>query len=228
MRFSVDRNTSGGTATIGMVGDSEGDPFVDLMLTVSDADAERFRDALIEMYPVDGPAGQNDWRGDDEWAEVSLEEAGPGDVAEFVCTHDGMRYHGRLSVFDSVGLCIRRADFIDGEPREAGTFGMWVVRRVFGEQAAYMGDLHIWRKTDPHRFDEPSEVGVYATRSGLLLYNDGDEPNWRRLDGRGWGNSTFSVYVRWDEVRNELDDSEFPLKHVTEEMVRGMVGGDAE
>lgn len=228
MRFIVNRNPGDGTATIGMVGDSDGDPFVDLILTVSDADAERFRDALIEMYPVDEPSEHNDWRGDDEWVEVTLEEARPGDVAEFVCTHDGMRYRGRLSVFDSAGLCIRRVDFIDGEPREAGAFGMWVVRRVFGEQAAYMRDLHIWRKIDPHRFDEPSEVGVYATRSGLLLYNDGDEPNWRRLDGRGWGNSTFSVYVRWDEVRNELDDSEFPLKHVTEEMVRGMVGGDAE
>ena len=228
MRFSVDRNTSEGTATIGMVGDSEGDPFVDLMLTVSDSNAEQSRDVLVAMYPVDDPAGQNDWRGDDEWAEITLEDAGPGDVAEFVCAHDGMRYRGRLSVFDSVGLCIRRMDFIDDEPPEAGTFGMWVVRRVFGEQAADTRDLHIWRRIDPHRFDEPSEVGVYATRSGLLLYNDGDEPNWRRLDGRNWSHPTFSMFVRWDGVRNELDDSEFPLTHVTEGMVRGMVGGDAE
>ena len=225
MRFIVERIPGEGTATIGMVGDSEGDPFVDLMLTVSDANAEQFRDALVAMYPVEDPSDQDDWRGDDEWAEVALEEARPGDVAEFVCTHDGMRYRGRLSVFDSVGLCIRRKDFIDGEPREAGAFGMWVVRRVFGEQAAYMSDLHIWRRIDPHRFDEPSEVGVYATQSGLLLYNDGDEPSWRRLDGRSWSHPTFSVYVRWDEVRNELDDSEFPLTHVTEGMVRGMVGG---
>lgn len=224
MRFIVDRITDNGTATIGMVGDSEGDPFVDLMLTVSDANAEQFRDALVAMYPVDDPAGQDDWKGDDEWAEVALEEARPGDVAEFVCMHDGRRYRGRLSVFDSVGLCIRRADFIDGEPPEAGTFGMWVVRRVFGEQAAYMRDLYIWRKIDPHRFDEPSEVGVYATRSGLLLYNDGYKPNWRRLDGRNWGNSPFSICVRWDGVRNELDDSEFPLTHMTEGMVRGMIG----
>ena len=228
MRFIVDRNNGDGTATIGMVGDSEGDPFVDLMLTVSDANAEQFRDALVAMYPVDAPAGQNDWRGDDEWVEVALEEARPGDVAEFVCTHDGRRYRGRLSVFDSVGLCIRRVDFIDGEPREAGAFGMWVVRRVFGEQAGNMRDLHIWRKIDPHRFDEPSEVGVYATQSGLLLYNDGDKPNWRRLDGRNWSHPTFSIFVRWDGVRNELDDPEFPLMHMTEGMVRGMVGGDAE
>ena len=71
MRFIVNRNPGEGTATIGMVGDSEGDPFVDLMLTVSDANAEQFRDALVAMYPVDDPAGQDDWRGDDEWTDIA-------------------------------------------------------------------------------------------------------------------------------------------------------------
>lgn len=210
-----------------MVGDSEGDPFVDLMLTVSDTNAEQFRDALVAMYPVDDPAGQDDWSGDDEWAEVSLADAKPGDVAEFVCTlnGDGNRYHGKLSNYEDAALVIDMKDFVGSAPQSAHMWGRWGIRDGSDYQANGMRDLHIWRKIDPHRFDEPSEVGVYATRSGLLLYNDGDKPNGRRLDGRNWSHPTFSIFVRWDGVRNELDDSEFPLTHVTEGVVRGMVGG---
>lgn len=219
MRFIVDRNNGDGTATIGMVGDSEGDPFVDLMLTVSDADAERFRDALIEMYPVDDPAGQNDWRGDDEWVEVSLSEARPGDMAEFVRDGNEKTYRGTLSREGNY-LVIRPEDF-DGP-----SIGFsWIIRCGDGDDGGKMTDLHIWRKLDPKRFDEPSEVGVYATQSGMMLYNDGNAPNWLLVEGRKWDDTP---YVYWDDVRKHLDDSEFPLTHVTEGMVRGMVGGDAE
>lgn len=214
MKFTVTRKDDG-NALIEMEAHrfDDGAPY-DLSFTVSDGNAMMIRDAFNAAYPMEA---DDDWRKDGEWVEVSLKDAKPGDLAEFVRDSDEKTYRGTLS---RVGGYLR----IQPEDFDGPSIGLpWIIRCGDGSDGGDMTDLHIWRKLDPHRFDEPSEVGVYATQSGLLLYNDGDEPNWRRLDGRNWIHPTFSIFVRWDGMRKHLDDSEFPLVKVTPEMIRKAV-----
>lgn len=163
------------------------------------------------------------WKGDGEWVEVSLSDARPGDVAEFVCNLDvdGDRYRGKLSRSGYGNLRIVKDDFI------GNTLGYWLVRTGSDEPADGMSDLHIWRKLDPHRFDEPKESGTYVTQSGILLYRSDGSPNWMNLTDEYWPCDNIR-WLDWYDVRRLLDDSEFPITYVTGRMVRGMVGGDAE
>ena len=163
------------------------------------------------------------WNGDGEWVEVSLADARPGDVAEFVCTLDvdGDRYRGKLSRSGYGNLRIVEDDFI------GNTLGYWLVRTGSDEPADGMSDLHIWRKLDPHRFDEPKESGTYVTQSGILLYRSDGSPNWMNLTDEYWPCDNIR-WLDWYDVRRLLDDSEFPITYVTGRMVRGMVGAGAE
>lgn len=163
------------------------------------------------------------WKGDGEWVEVSLADARPGDVAEFVCTLDvdGDRYRGKLSRSGYGNLRIVKDDFI------GNTLGYWLVRTGSDEPADGMSDLHIWRKLDPHRFIEPKESGAYVTQSGILLYRSDGSPNWMNLTDEYWPCDNIR-WLDWYDVRRLLDDSEFPITYVTGRMIRGMVGGDAQ
>lgn len=163
------------------------------------------------------------WKGDGEWVEVSLSDARPGDVAEFVCTLDvdGDRYRGKLSRSGYGNLRIVKDDFI------GNTLGYWLVRTGSDEPADGMSDLHIWRKLDPHRFIEPKESGTYVTQSGILLYRSDGSPNWMNLTDEYWPCDNIR-WLDWYDVRRLLDDSEFPITYVTGRMIRGMVGGDAQ
>ena len=163
------------------------------------------------------------WKGDGEWVEVSLSDARPGDVAEFVCTLDvdGDRYRGKLSRSGYGNLRIVKDDFI------GNTLGYWLVRTGSDEPADGMSDLHIWRKLDPHRFIEPKESGTYVTQSGILLYRSDSSPNWMNLTDEYWPCDNIR-WLDWYDVRRLLDDSEFPITYVTGRMIRGMVGGDEQ
>ena len=163
------------------------------------------------------------WKGDGEWVEVSLSDARPGDVAEFVCTLDvdGDRYRGKLSRSGYGNLRIVKDDFI------GNTLGYWLVRTGSDEPADGMSDLHIWRKLDPHRFIEPKESGTYVTQSGILLYRSDGSPNWMNLTDEYWPCDNIR-WLDWYDVRRLLDDSEFPITYVTGRMIRGMVGGDEQ
>lgn len=163
------------------------------------------------------------WKGDGEWVEVSLADAKSGDVAEFVYTlgGDGGRYRGRLSRRGSGSLRIVGDDFI------GNALGNWLVRIGSDEPAGGMSDLHIWRKLDPHRFDEPEESGMYVTQSGILLYK-GNYSHWMNLTTEYWPYDVGFRWAEWDDVRRFLGDSEFPITYVTGRRIRGMVGGDAE
>lgn len=179
---------------------------------LSRSEEETLRDRLINFYSV-----QNDtpyWRKDGEWVEVSLNDAKPGDIAEFYRVDIGKTCWGKLSPAGS-GLDIRKEDFIGCD-----VVSDWCIRLRNGIDGGGMRDLHIWRKLDPHRFDEPEKVGCYATQSGTMLYNDGYRPNWMLLDDKKWEDSK---YVEWVDVRKQLDDSEFPLVEVTPEMIRKAV-----
>lgn len=174
-------------------------------------------------------AADDSWKGDGEWVEVSLADAKPGDVAEFVCTlnGDGNRYHGKLSNYEDAGLVIDVKDFVGSAPPSAHMWGIWGIRDGSGYQADGMRDLHIWRKLDPKRFDEPNEDGMYVSQSGILLYRSDGSPNWMNLTDEYWPCGHIR-WLDWYDVRRLLDDSEFPLTHITADMARGMVGGDAE
>lgn len=213
MKFTVTRRDDG-NALIEMEAHrfDDGAPF-DISFTVSDENAVMMRDAFNVAYPMED---DDDWRRDGEWVEVSLKDANPGDMAEFVSNIDRKpyTYRGTLSK-DGDLLVIRPEDF------EGTSIGFsWVVRHGNGNEGGKMTDLHIWRKLDPKRFDEPSEVGVYATQSGMMLYNDGAAPNWLLVEGREWDDTP---YVYWGDVCKHLDDSEFPLVKVTPEMIRKAV-----
>lgn len=211
MKFTVTRKDDG-NALIEMEAHrfDDGAPF-DISFTVSDENAVMMRDAFNASYPMEA---DDDWRKDGEWVEVSLKEAKPGDMAEFVRDGDEKTYRGTLSR-DGDYLVIRFEDF-DGPSIKRS----WIIRSASGEDGGCMKDLHIWRKLDPHRFDEPEKVGCYATQSGMMLYNDGHRPNWLLVEGRRWKDNP---YVYWDGVRKHLDDSEFPLVKVTPEMIRKAV-----
>lgn len=163
------------------------------------------------------------WKGDGEWVEVSLADARPGDVAEFVCNLDvdGDRYRGKLSRSGYGNLRVVEDDFI------GNTLGYWLVRIGSDEPADGMSDLHIWRKLNPHRFDEPKESGTYVTQSGILLYRSDASPNWMNLTDEYWPCDNIR-WLDWYDVRRFLDDSEFPITYVTGRIIRGMVGGDAQ
>lgn len=211
MKFTVTRKDDG-NALIEMEAHrfDDGTPY-NLSFTVSDGNAMMMRDAFNAVYPMED---DDDWRKDGEWVEVPLSEAKPGDMAEFVRDGDEKTYRGTLSR-DGDYLIIRPEDF-DGP-----SIGFpWAIRCEDGGDGGKMTDLHIWRKLDPHRFDEPEKVGCYATQSGMMLYNDGNAPNWLLVEGRKWEDTP---YVRWDDVRKHLDDSEFPLVKVTPEMIRKAV-----
>lgn len=169
------------------------------------------------------------WRGDGEWVEVSLADANPGDVAEFVCTlnGDGNRYHGKLSNYEDAALVIDVKDFAGSAPPSAHMWGRWGIRNGSDYQDGGMSDLHIWRKLDPHRFDEPKESGTYVTQSGVLLYK-GNYGRWMNLTTEYWPYDVGFRWAEWDEVRRFLDDSEFPIAYVTGRRICGMVGGDAQ
>lgn len=213
MKFTVTRKDDG-NALIGMEATQleNGAPY-NLSFIVSDGNAMMMRDAFNAAYPMED---DDDWRKDGEWVEVSLKDAKPGDMAEFVSNIDRKpyTYRGTLSKNGDL-LVIRPEDF------EGTSIGFsWVVRHGNGNEGGKMTDLHIWRKLDPHRFDEPENVGCYATQSGMMLYNDGDAPNWLLVEGRKWEDAP---YVCWSGVRKHLDDSEFPLVKVTPEMMRKAV-----
>lgn len=208
MKFTVTRKDDG-NALIGMEATQleNGAPY-NLNFIVSDENAVMMRDAFNAAYHMED---DDDWRKDGEWVEVPLSEAKPGDMAEFVRDSDEKTYRGTLSR-DGDYLVIRFDDF-DGPLMKR----RWIIRSTSGEDGGGMKDLHIWRKLDPHRFDEPEKVGCYATQSGMMLYNDGRRPKWTFLDDRKWEDTH---YVDWDYVRKHLDDSEFPLVKVTPEMIR--------
>lgn len=211
MRFTVTRKDDG-NALIEMEAHrlEDGAPF-DISFTVSDENAVMMRDAFNTAYPMEA---DDDWRKDGEWVEVSLNDAKPGDIAEFYRVDIGRTCQGKLSPAGN-GLYVRKEDFIGVD-----VVSDWCIRVRDGIDGGGMRDLHIWRKLDPRWFDEPEKVGVYATQSGLMLYNDGDKPNWMRMDGKKWG---IGNYADWDDVREYLDDSEFPLVEVTPEMIRKAV-----
>lgn len=211
MKFTVTRKDDG-NALIEMEAHrfDDGSPY-DLSFSVSDGNAMMMRDAFNAAYPMEA---DDDWRKDGEWVEVPLKDAKPGDLAEFVRDSDEKTYRGPL-LRDGDLLVIRPEDF-DGP-----SIGFpWVIRCGDGDDGGKMTDLHIWRKLDPHRFDEPEKVGCYATQSGMMLYNDGNAPNWLLVEGRKWEDVP---YVHWYDVRKHLDDSEFPLVKVTPEMIRKAV-----
>lgn len=212
MKFTVTRKDDG-NALIEMEAHrfDDGAPY-DLSFIVSDENAVMMRDAFNAAYPMEA---DDDWRKDGEWVEVSLKDAKPCDMAEFVCDFDGEAYHGTLSR-DGDLLVIRPGD-LDGPSMKR----RWIIRSTSGGDGGGMKDLHIWRKLDPHRFDEPEKVGCYATQSGMMFYNDGCIPNWLLLEG-GKREGTIDVFY-WDDVRKHLDDSEFPLVKVTPEMIRKAV-----
>lgn len=183
-----------------------------IILPVDEPAAISLRDHLNAIYPPD-----ENWRKNGEWEEIPLSEARPGDIAEFVREGDGQTYRGKLSMDDGTLstdddlLIIRFEDFDGPSPGFS-----WVVRCGNGRDGGRMKDLHIWRKLDPHRFDEPEEKGLYISRSGRALYNNGTPcSNWQTVD-------SLNPYVcmdNWDSVRVLLDDSEFPLVKATPEML---------
>ena len=213
MELNVDVNT------LKFLADKHGN-FIEVDGVGDDDQLELIARSIVEES---ADAADDSWKGDGEWVEVSLSDARPGDVAEFVCTLDvdGDRYRGKLSRSGYGNLRIVKDDFI------GNTLGYWLVRTGSDEPADGMSDLHIWRKLDPHRFDEPKESGTYVTQSGILLYRSDGSPNWMNLTDEYWPCDNIR-WLDWYDVRRLLDDSEFPITYVTGRMIRGMVGGDAE
>lgn len=213
MELDVDVNT------LKFLADKHGD-FIEVDAMGDDDQLESIARFIVKQSD---DVAEDSWRGDGEWVEVLLADARPGDVAEFVCTlgGDGAWYRGRLSRRGSGSLRIVRDDFI------GNALGNWLVRIGPDEPAGGMSDLHIWRKLDPHRFDEPKENGTYVTQSGILLYRSEGSPNWMNLTDEYWPCGHIR-WLDWYDVRRLLDDSEFPLTPITADMARGMVGGDAQ
>lgn len=177
------------------------------------------RDKLLEMFPIEKKAEDvPEWRREGEWKEVALEEAREGDYAEFDNTLNHSYEVGQLK--ESGPNLI-----LDPEKMITPKISRWrlVVRRYDGTMADAMENLHIWRKLDPHRFDEPKGKGYYTTQSGIIFRNEGaDYKIWYQLTGKDYDG--YKLYGEdWNRVLKMLDDSEFPLVKLTPETLRKAV-----
>lgn len=177
------------------------------------------RDRLIEMFPIEEKSEDvPEWRRAGEWKEVKLEEAREGDYAEFDkdCTKNDRHVVCRVKKSHS-GIVADMDNIIVGNISGL----IWFIRNQNGSMGLCMSNLHIWRRLDPHRFDEPKDEGYYATQSGIILRNDGDgRRNWYLLVDQGRGRFDCA---NWTEVLDMLADSEFPLVKLTPEILRKAV-----
>lgn len=169
---------------------------------------------MMRRYLDGEDRGTPGWRSDGEWVEVPIERAREGDYAEFDNTIKGGHEVGQLEEF---GPKLFLGKTITPNTRDF----RWLVRGSDGTMADGMENLHIWRRLDPHRFDEPAESGYYSTQSGILLYKD-DDIHYSWSTGES-GDVNFD-YAEWPKVLEMLDDSEFPLVRVTRGMLAGAVG----
>lgn len=184
---------------------------------ILDGDSARmFRDRLDKALGVFEP--EPDWKDGSEWSEVEFDDARDGDYAEFHGTLNGKHVVGRLRGSGDGYLSISPDDIVVGDDNGLPCV---VVRNSDGKRPLGMDNLHIWRKLDPHRFDEPKDKGYYITQSGIILYNDGsDEVNWRTPNGED-----SLVWLDWSDVLGSFADSEFPLLRITpEDLMRAARG----
>ena len=67
-----------------------------------------------------------------------------------------------------------------------------------------------------NRFTEPSVRGLYISRSGRILFNDGDdENNWHSQDM----SEPLVTCMSWHELLSTLGEYDFPLVRTTREML---------
>ena len=70
------------------------------------------------------------------------------------------------------------------------------------------------------RFTEPSARGLYISRSGRILFNDGDdENNWCSQDM----SEPLVTCQSWHELISTLGEHDFPLVRATREMLADVV-----
>lgn len=185
---------------------------------LKDKDARDLYEQLGAQFGVGGEETP-EWRREGEWGEVALDKARSGDYAEFDSDINHTHVVGRISKAVNDGLIVDYDDLVSGD---LSGYSYWSVRRPDGGEPNGMENLRIWRRLDPHRFDEPDGKGYYATQSGGILYNDGDSQlNWHtkaNLD------ASFSC-EDWNRVVGGLlDDSEFPLVRLTGDVLAKAVG----
>lgn len=192
---------------------------IDFHSTVPHEKLIELRDKLLEMFPIkEKTEDVPEWRREGEWKEVALEEAREGDYAEFDNTLNHSYEVGQLKE-SGPNLILDPEKMITPKIRP----WRWVVRRYDGTMADEMENLHIWRKLDPHRFDEPKGKGYYTTQSGIIFRNEGaDYKIWYQLTGKDYDG--YKLYGEdWNRVLKMLDDSEFPLVKLTPETLRKAV-----
>lgn len=210
--FETDEGTIRPADTLGLT---------DFHVTVPHEKLIELRDKLLEMFPVNENGDViPEWRSDGEWREVTLEEAREGDYAEFDKDRTKDDGHVVCRVKKRYSAIVTDTD----DTIVGSTSGyVWFIRNSDGSMGTCVKNLRIWRKLDPHRFDEPTEIGHYVTKSGkFIAFNDGGNSlgqNWRVQ----FDNGERSHWYYWQEMREELDDSEFPLIKLTPEMLRKVV-----
>lgn len=79
-----------------------------------------------------------------------------------------------------------------------------------------------WTDDRHYRFDEPDQPGVYLTHSGRILANIGSQPSWLFMDTDA--DADEMEWLLWDEIREQLDDTEFPLTRLTGDMAQRITG----